>query len=232
MEELERLELLIGNEKLNKLINSKVIIFGCGGVGGYTVEALARSGIKNITIVDKDKVSISNINRQIIALHSTVGLDKVDVLETRIKDINPLCNVIKFKEFYLPDNSNFVNLLDYDYVIDCIDTVSAKLDIIEKCVKNNINIISAMGMGNKLDPTKIEIADISKTSICPLARTIRYELRKRDIRHLKVIYSKEEPLKPIEAIIENGKTIPGSNSFVPSVAGLIIASEVIKDLIK
>ncbi|MCR5349607.1 MAG: tRNA threonylcarbamoyladenosine dehydratase [Acholeplasmatales bacterium] len=228
--EFDRTSLLIGEEKLNILKESKIIIFGVGGVGGFCTEALARTGVGNITVVDSDTVNITNINRQIIALHSTIGKAKVDVIEERIKDINPLCNVTKIKEFYLPENNN-IDLSKYDYVIDCIDTITAKLDIIERCYKGKIKIISCMGMGNKLNPLDIEVSDVFKTSVCPLARVMRYELKKRHINKLKVVYSKEEPIKANIVDEEHKRNSPGSISFVPSVAGLVIASEVIKDII-
>lgn len=227
----QRLEILIGENNIKKLNKANIIVFGVGGVGSYVVEGLVRSGIENITIVDSDKVNETNINRQLIALNSTIGKYKVDVLEERIKDINPNCNVTKYNIFYLPENNNIIDLSKYDYVIDCIDTVTAKINIIERCYNLGIKIISCMGMGNKLNPLDIKISDINKTSVCPLARTIRYELRKRNIKKLKVCYSLEEPIKNDDKIVENGKVIPGSASFVPSVAGLIIASEVIKDII-
>ncbi|MBR6071347.1 MAG: tRNA threonylcarbamoyladenosine dehydratase [Acholeplasmatales bacterium] len=227
----QRTELLIGNEGLEKLKNANIIIFGVGGVGGYAVEGLVRAGIEKITIVDKDTVNITNINRQIIALNSTIGKNKVDVIEERIKDINPNCNVTKYQMFYLPNEESKIDLSKYDYVIDCIDTVTAKINIIERCYNLGIKVISCMGMGNKLNPLDIRISDIYKTSVCPLARTIRYELRKRNIKKLKVCYSLEEPIKNNIPLDENKKSTPGSISFVPSVAGLIIASEVIKDII-
>ena len=230
MEEFVRTELLIGKDNLEKLNKSNVLLFGVGGVGGACLEALARSGILNITIVDADKVSISNINRQIIALGDNVGRNKVDVAEERIKSICKNINVEKLNMFYLPDNSN-IDFTKYDYVIDCIDTISAKIDIVKKCYELNVPIISCMGMGNKLNPLDIRITDIYKTTTCPLARVMRYELRKRNVKKLKVCYSIEEPKKPVEEIIENGKAIPASISFVPPVAGYIIASEVIKDII-
>lgn len=230
MEEFVRTELLIGKDNLEKLNKSNVLLFGVGGVGGACLEALARSGILNITIVDADKVSISNINRQIIALGDNVGRNKVDVAEERIKSICKNINVEKLNMFYLPDNSN-IDFTKYDYVIDCIDTISAKIDIVKKCYELNVPIISCMGMGNKLNPLDIRITDIYKTTTCPLARVMRYELRKRNVKKLKVCYSIEEPKKPVEEIIENGKAIPASISFVPPVAGYIIASEVVKDII-
>lgn len=230
MEEFVRTELLIGKDNLKKLNNSNVILFGVGGVGGACLEALARSGILNITIVDADKVAKSNINRQLIATSNVIGKNKVDVAEERIKSICKDINVTKINMFYLPDN-NDIDFTKYDYVIDCIDTISAKIDIIKKCYGLNIPVISCMGMGNKLNPLDIKITDINKTTICPLARVMRYELRKRGIKKLKVCYSMEEPKKPVEEIVENGKVIPASISFVPPVAGYIIASEVIKDII-
>lgn len=229
--EFQRTEAILGCDNLEKLKNAKIIVFGVGGVGGYVVEGLIRSGVENIAVVDKDTVNITNINRQIIALHSTIDRPKVDVIEERILDINNSCKVTKYNMFYLPENKDLINLSNYDYVIDCIDTVTAKISIIEECYKNNIPIISCMGMGNKINPLDIKIADINKTSTCPLARTIRYELRKRNIKKLKVCYSTEVPFK---TDIENdegiNKKIPGSVSFVPSVAGLVIAGEVIKDI--
>lgn len=231
--QFERTSLLIGKDALNKLKDKNVIIFGLGGVGGYVCEALVRSGIENFTIVDKDKVSISNINRQIIANLDTVGRYKTDLILERMKSINDKVKVTKLNMFYLPENSNQIDFSKYDYVIDCIDTVSAKIDIIAKAKENNTLVISSMGMGNKLNPLDIKIADISKTSVCPLARVMRYELRKRNIKNVKVCYSTEEPVETESKIDEESKKkIPGSISFVPSVAGLVIASEVIKDLIK
>ena len=187
LNQFSRTELIIGSKNLEKLNKLSVIVFGVGGVGGYVIEALARSNVGNIAIVDNDKVALTNINRQIIATLDTVGLDKVDVMEKRIKSINKACNVTKYKCFYLPNN-NDIDLTKYDYVIDAIDTISAKIDIIEKCYKNNIKVISSMGMGNKIEPTKIEVTDIYKTSVCPLARVMRYELKKRGVKKLKVVY--------------------------------------------
>ena len=231
--QFERTSLLIGEDALNKLKDKNVIIFGLGGVGGYVCEALVRSGIENFTIVDNDKVSISNINRPIIANLDTVGRYKTDLIEERMKSINDKVKVTKLNMFYLPENSDQIDFSKYDYVIDCIDTVSAKIDIIAKAKENNTLVISSMGMGNKLNPLDIKIADISKTSVCPLARVMRYELRKRNIKNIKVCYSTEVPVETESKIDEESKKkIPGSISFVPSVAGLVIASEVIKDLIK
>lgn len=233
--QFSRTELLLGKDALEKLKNSRVAVFGVGGVGGYTVEALVRSGIGAIDIIDNDTVSLSNINRQIIATLDTVGLLKVDVCEDRIKSINPDCKVTKYNCFFLPENADQFDFSKYDYVVDAVDTVKAKLAIVEICKEKNVNIISSMGAGNKLDPTRFEVADISKTSVCPLAKVMRSELRKREINHLKVVYSKEPALKvnvPDDSDEVNRRSVPGSVSFVPSVAGLIIAGEVIKDLCK
>ena len=248
-----RTELLIGKENIEKLQNSKVAVFGIGGVGSYVVEGLARAGIGNFILVDSDDVSISNLNRQIIATTKTIGKPKVEVSKDRILEINPNANVTIYKEFYKPDNRvPFEN--DISYIVDAIDTVTAKIDLIEEAEKLKIPIISSMGTGNKLDPTKFEVTDIYKTSVCPLAKVMRKELRDRGIKKLKVVYSKEEPIKikdrdnfekdrelyknEVEAekyaekknYISNSH-VPGSISFVPSVAGLIIAGEVIKDII-
>lgn len=242
-----RAELLLGQEAINKLKNSKVAIFGIGGVGGYVVEGLARCGVGKFVLVDDDTVCLTNINRQIIATTKTVGKPKVFVAKERILDINPKAQVEIYQTFYLPDKANELIKSDYNYIIDAIDTVTAKIDLVIQANKNNIPIISCMGVGNKLDPTRIEVSDIYKTSICPLAKVMRKELRKREINSLKVVYSKEEPIIPIElnnscrtnCICTNKdrtclskRQIPGSVSFVPSVAGLIIAGEVIKDIIK
>lgn len=224
--------MLIGKESLATLRNSRVAVFGAGGVGGYTIEALARAGVGAIDIIDNDTVSISNLNRQIIALHSTVGMLKTEAAEKRIKDINPECKVTVFNTFVLPENIDELDFSVYDYVVDAIDTVSGKIAIIEKAKRENIPVISSMGTGNKLDPTKFQIADISKTSVCPLARVMRYEMKKRGIKKLKVLFSTEEPIKPDSEKDERGKVPPGSISFVPSVAGLIIGGEVIKDIIR
>ena len=231
-EEFSRTELLIGKEALNKLAKSHVAIFGIGGVGGYTVEALARCSIGAIDLIDKDEVSVSNINRQICATHKTIGQYKVDVVKQRVLDINPDIKVNTFCTFYTPETAENFNFAQYDYIIDAIDTVVGKLSLIEQAKKYNVPIISAMGAGNKTDPTKFEITDISKTSVCPLARVIRTELKKKKIRKVKVVYSKEIPVKTGKKDEITQKSIPGSIAFVPSVAGLIIASEVVKDLIK
>lgn len=226
-EQFSRTSLLIGEENITKLQNAKVAVFGVGGVGSFTVEALARAGVGSILLVDNDIVAESNINRQLPALHSTVGKLKVDVMAQRIKDINPDCKITTKAVFYDKDTAEeFCSLIEqYQYIVDAIDTVSAKLLLIETAYKLEIPIISAMGAGNKLNPCSFEISDIYKTSVCPLARVMRHELKKRRIPKLKVVYSKEEP-KKIRA------DFPSSISFVPSVSGLILASEVIKDLIK
>lgn len=232
MNEFIRSEILIGNDAQSSLADSKVIIFGVGGVGSYVSEALARCGIGHIALVDNDTVSISNINRQLIALHSTIGKAKVDVMKSRILDINPNCTVTAYNTFYTKDKE--IDIKGYDYIVDAIDTVTSKLVLIEDADKLEVPIISCMGTGNKLDPTLFEITDIYKTSVCPLARVMRTELKKRHIKKLKVLYSKEEPKKPAEIKDDssNKRQTPGSVSFVPSVAGLIIAGEVIKDIIK
>lgn len=223
-----RSEKLLGNDKMTKLKNSKVLLFGVGGVGGHIAEALARSGVGRIDLVDDDVVSSSNINRQIVALNSTIGHHKVDIMRDRIIDINPKCEVKVFKLFYLPKNSNTFDFSQYDYIIDAVDTVTAKLEIIEKAKQAKVKVISAMGAGNKLDPTKFVVTDIYKTKTCPLAKVMRHELKKRGISDLKVVYSTEEAIK-VETN-EGEKIVPGSVSFVPSVCGLIVASEVVKDL--
>ena len=233
-----RTELLIGKENVEKLQSSKVAIFGIGGVGSFVVEALARAGIENFVLIDNDVVDITNINRQIIATHSTIGKAKVEIGKERILDINPNAKV-QALQIYFDKNSKEILDKSIDYVIDCIDTVSSKIELIVKAKNLQIPIISCMGTGNKLDPSKFEITDIYKTNICPLAKVIRKELKKREIKELKVLYSKEEPIKLQKSnnekeVLKNltlKKQVPGSISFVPSVAGLIIAGEVIKDLI-
>lgn len=224
-EELSRTKNMLGDSAIKKLQNSKVIIFGLGGVGSYTFEALVRSGIGEIDIVDCDKVAKSNINRQLIALQSTIGEDKVEVAKKRALDINPNIQIETFNFFFSEETKDKIDFSKYDYIIDAIDSVKSKLLLIEIAKENNISIICSMGTGNKLDPTKFEIADISKTSVCPLARVMRQELKKRNIKNIKVLFSKEEPIKPIEG------TTPSSNSFVPATAGLLIASFVVKELI-
>ena len=227
-----RTELLIGSDAMKKLASSRVAVFGIGGVGGYVVEALIRSGIGTIDLIDNDTVSITNLNRQIIATHKTIGKYKVDAAEERILDINPNVIVVKHRLFFTPETSNKIDFTVYDYVIDAIDTVVGKLEIIEKAKLAGVPVISSMGAGNKMHPEMFEIADISKTSVCPLAKVIRQELKKRRIKNVKVVYSKELPIKiSIKEEADSHKRIPGSNAFVPAAAGLIIASEVIRDLI-
>jgi len=230
--EFSRTELLLGSENMEKLQKSAVLIFGVGGVGGYVAEALARSGIGRIDLVDNDTVSITNINRQIIALHSTIGLYKVDVMKERILDINPSCQVQTHKIFYTEESSELFDFSQYDYIVDCIDTVSGKIQIVQEAKRANVKVISSMGAGNKLNPMQFEIADIYKTSVCPLARVMRKALKERGVDSLKVLYSKESPVKQkVESTEANSKkAVPSSISFTPSVAGLIISSEVIKDL--
>lgn len=239
LNQFSRTELLLGSEAMQKLKNSRVAVFGVGGVGGYSVEALARSGVGAIDLIDNDTVSLTNINRQIIATLDTVGRYKVDVAEERIKSINPDCKVVKHKCFFLPETADEFDFNDYDYVVDAIDTVKGKLEIIVRAKQAETMVISSMGAGNKLDPTAFEVADISKTSVCPLAKTMRVQLRKMGINHLKVVYSKEAPVVPrynedsaLEQAESVRRALPGSTAFVPSVVGLIIAGEVVKDLIK
>ncbi|WP_326906763.1 tRNA threonylcarbamoyladenosine dehydratase [Sedimentibacter sp. MB31-C6] len=246
--EFSRTQLLLGEEAMKKLKESTVAIFGIGGVGSYVTEALVRSGIGKFVLFDDDKVCLTNINRQLIATRKTIGRKKVEVMAERILDINPNAEVITNACFYMPENADDYDLTKYDYIVDAIDTVTAKIELIMRSKTNNIPIISSMGAGNKLNPTQLEVADIYKTSVCPLARVMRQELKKRGIKKLKVVYSKEQPLKPNDNMNPSCKTncvcppgttrkctdkraIPGSVSFVPSVAGLIIASEVIKDLV-
>lgn len=217
--------MLIGEDGVNRLRRSSVIIFGVGGVGSYVTEGLARAGIGSITVVDKDCIDITNINRQIPALHSTVGRPKAEVIAERIRDINPECRVVAEECFFLPDTADRFDFSEYDHVIDAIDNVTGKIALAEKAFREGTPIISSMGTGNKLDPTAFRVADIEKTRVCPLARVMRHELRKRGVHGLKVVYSEEEPVK-------TGSRTPGSVSFVPSVAGLIIAGEVIKSLLR
>ena len=231
-EEFSREALLIGEDALKKLNNASVALFGVGGVGSYAAEALARSGIGHITLVDNDTVSLSNINRQLCALHSTVGKLKAEVVAQRLLDINPCIDITVRTEFALPENIDTFELSRFDYVIDAIDTVSAKLAIAEECNAAGVAMISCMGTGNKLDPCAIQVTDISKTSVCPLARVMRRELKKRGISHLRVVFSTEEPISPAETVCaENGKKVPASIAFVPSVAGLVAASEAVKYII-
>lgn len=247
VDQFSRTEILLGSDALDKIKSATVAVFGIGGVGSYTVEALARSGVGTLVIVDDDKVCLTNINRQLIATRSTVGKQKVVVMKERILEINPNAKVIIHQSFFNEETASEFDFPSYTYVVDAIDTVSSKLTLIEKSKANNIPIISCMGAGNKLDPTKFEVADIYDTSVCPLAKVIRHELRSRSIKDLKVVYSKETVLKPIEDDKNSCKyhcvcppgtirkctirhQIPGSVAFVPSVAGLILASEVIKDI--
>mgnify|MGYP005774625139 CR=1 FL=1 len=240
---LIRTRLLIGDTPLARLTAARVAVFGVGGVGGFCVEALARAGIGTLHLYDDDTISESNLNRQIVALHSTIGLRKAEVMADRVRDINPQCQVKAIPMFYLPQNADQVDLTQYDYVIDCIDTVAAKLELVSRCQALQVKIISAMGSGNKLDPTAFTVTDISKTQGCPLARVMRKELRKRGIQHLKVVYSTELPRSPLHTMeaeppvgsdTRPGSTArrdtPGSISFVPGAAGLVVASAVIREL--
>lgn len=226
LDQFSRTELLFGKKAMDRLSSSRVAVFGIGGVGGFTVEALARSGVGAIDLIDHDKVCLTNINRQIIATHKTVGKYKVDAAAERILEINPDCKVTAHKIFYMPDTQDGFDFSPFDYIVDAIDTVTGKLLIAENAVECGVPVISCMGAGNKLDPTAFEVADIFETSVCPLAKVMRRELKKRGIERLKVVYSKEEPKKPVAT----EPRVPASNAFVPSVAGLIIAGEVIKDL--
>lgn len=248
LHEFSRCELLIGAENLDKLKNSKVAVFGVGGVGSYVVEALVRSGVGHLVLIDDDCVCLTNINRQLLATRKTVGKPKVEVMRDRVLEINPNCEVTIFQKFYMPETADEMIDKSYSYIVDAIDTVTAKIDLVMKANEFGIPIISALGAGNKMDPTKFEVSDIFKTTYDPLAKVVRKELRNRGIKKLKVVYSKEEPIKPIETdscscssgcICPKGSTrsctvkhqIPGSMAFVPSVMGLIIAGEVVKDLI-
>ncbi len=247
LDQFSRTQLVFGKEAMDKLKGARVAVFGIGGVGGYTVEALARSGVGAIDIIDDDKVCLTNINRQIIATRKTVGKYKVDVAKERIEDINPDCKVTAFKTFYMPETADQFDFTQYDYVVDAIDTVTGKIALIENAKKAGTPIISSMGAGNKVDPTAFEVTDIYKTSVCPLAKVMRYELKRRGIKKLKVVYSKEKPIPPVDdmaischqhCICPPGtarkctqrRQVPGSTAFVPSVVGLIIAGEVIKDI--
>ena len=237
LNQFSRTELLIGEDGLKKLKNSRVAIFGIGGVGGHAIEALVRSGVGTIDIVENDVFSLTNINRQIFATHKTIGRNKVDVAKERLLEINPDLKINAYNTFFTPENSSDFDFANYDYVIDAIDTVTGKIELVVKSQESNTPIISSMGAGNKMNPTMFEISDIYKTSVCPLAKVMRQELKKRRIKKLKVVYSKEEPIKPIvsdelKASEPNKRNIAGSNAFVPSVVGLIIASEVVKDLIR
>lgn len=248
LNQFSRTELLFGKEAMDKLAQSRVAVFGIGGVGGYTVEALVRSGIGAVDLIDDDRICLTNINRQIYATRKTVGQYKVDVAENRVLEINPDVTVTKYKTFYTPETAEQFDFSRYDYIVDAIDTVTGKIALVENAEKEGVPIISSMGAGNKLDPTAFEVADIYKTSVCPLAKVMRYELKKRGIKKLKVVYSKEPPITPIEDTQNSCKyncicppdtkrkctvrrQVPGSNAFVPSTVGLIIAGEVIKDLV-
>lgn len=248
LNQFSRTQLIFGKEAMDKLANSRVAVFGIGGVGGYTVEALVRSGIGAIDIIDDDKVCLTNINRQIFATRKTVGKYKVDVAEERILDINPDIKVTKHRTFYSPETASEFDFSQYDYVVDAIDTVTGKLELVENAKKCGTPIICSMGAGNKVDASAFEVTDIFKTSVCPLAKVMRYELKRRGIKHLKVVYSKEQPVKPVEDMAISCRShcvcppdtarkctqrrqIPGSTAFVPSTVGLIIAGEVVKDLI-
>ena len=247
LNQFSRTQLLLGQEGMEKLYRARVAVFGIGGVGGYTVEALARSGVGALDLIDDDKVCLTNLNRQIFATHKTVGQYKVDVAEQRILEINPKAVVHTYKTFYAPQTAEQFDFSQYDYVVDAIDTVTGKLQLVEQAEKAGVPIISSMGAGNKMDPTAFEVADIYETSVCPLARVMRKELKKRGIEKLKVVYSREPPMTPIEDMAVSCRTncicppgtarkctqrrqVPGSNAFVPSVVGLIIAGEVVKDL--
>lgn len=247
-DQFSRTELLLGKENMERLQNARIAVFGIGGVGGYTVEALARSGVGALDLIDDDKVCLTNINRQIIATRKTVGRYKADVAKERVLEINPDARVGAYRTFYLPETADQFELTSYDYIVDAIDTVTGKLELAERAAKCGVPIISSMGAGNKLDPTAFQVADISQTSVCPLAKVMRRELKKRGVYHLKVVFSTEKPLTPIEnketVCAESGvcsseadrkcsqrRQIPGSVAFVPSVVGLIIAGEIIKDLI-
>ena len=248
LNEFSRAQLLLGKEAMEALATSRVAIFGIGGVGSFAAEAIARAGVGAIDVFDDDKVCLTNINRQLVALHSTIGQKKVDVMRARILDINPRCVVTAHALFYNADTADGVDLSVYNYIVDAIDTVSCKLLLIERATAANVPIVSCMGAGNKLDPTRLEVADITKTSVCPLARVMRKELKARGIAHLNVVYSREEAIKPEEDTAISCKTgcvcppgtqrkctarraVPGSVSFVPPVAGYILAGEVVKDII-
>ena len=234
LEQFLRTEMLLGSEALTRLQSARVAVFGLGGVGGYVVEALARSGVGSLDLIDSDTVSVSNLNRQILATHSTVGMLKVDAARNRVLDINPACNVKTWPVFYTPDTADAFDFTQYDYIVDAIDTVTGKLALVERAKAAGTPIICCMGTGNKLDASAFQVADISKTTMCPLARVMRKELTKRGIRHLKVVYSQEEALTPTgweeEAAALGKRQIPGSVAFVPGAAGLLLAGEVVRDL--
>lgn len=234
LEQFLRTEMLLGSEALTRLQSARVAVFGLGGVGGYVVEALARSGVGSLDLIDSDTVSVSNLNRQILATYSTVGMLKVDAARNRVLDINPACNVKTWPVFYTPDTADSFDFTQYDYIVDAIDTVTGKLALVERAKAAGTPIICCMGTGNKLDASAFQVADISKTTMCPLARVMRKELTKRGIRHLKVVYSQEEALTPTgweeEAAALGKRQIPGSVAFVPGAAGLLLAGEVVRDL--
>ena len=232
-----RTEMLLGSDAMEKLRNARVAVFGLGGVGGYIVEALARSGVGALDIIDNDTVSITNLNRQIVAVEETVGMPKTEAAKMRIMQINPDCKVTAYNTFYMPENSSDFDFAQYDYIADAIDTVTAKIELVMNANKCGTPIICSMGTGNKLNPAELEVADIYKTSVCPLARIMRYELKRLGIKKLKVVYSKEMPIVPTGAAAEKcraestgKKNVPGSTAFVPAVAGMIIASEIVKDI--
>ena len=233
-EQFSRTAMLLGEESVARLEKARVAVFGLGGVGGYVVEALARAGIGQLELIDKDTVSLSNLNRQILATHETLGMEKTQAARLRVEAINPRCRVRTYSMFYLPDTAEQFDLRQYDYIVDAVDTVTAKLTLVQRATEAGTPIISCMGTGNKLDASAFQVADISKTTGCPLARIMRKELGKRGIRHLKVVYSQEEARKPTgweeEAAAEGKRQIPGSLPFVPGAAGLILAGEVIKDI--
>lgn len=233
-EQFSRTELLLGKDAIDKLTRSRVAVFGVGGVGGYVCEALARSGVGTFDLIDNDKVTLSNINRQIIATCKTVGRYKTEVMKERIADINPEAKVYIHQCFFLPENAEQFPFEKYDYVVDAVDTVTAKIELVLRAREKGIPVISSMGAGNKLDASAFKVADIYETKVCPLAKVMRRELKKRNVEHLKVVYSEEEPIKTQNAMSDSTsrRSIPGSVAFVPSVAGLIIAGEVVKDLIK
>lgn len=242
--QLVRTEMLIGDEGLAKLRRARVAVFGLGGVGGCVVEALARSGVGTLDLVDNDRVARSNLNRQILALHSTLGLPKAEAAAARVRDVDPTITVNTYQTFYLPETRELFDFKAYDYVVDCIDTVTGKIDLVLQCRAAGTPIVCALGTGNKLDPTRLEVADLSETSVCPLARILRKELRRRGVEHVKVVYSREEPIEPRfqpegepaptegpEACGNNRRSVPGSSAFVPPAAGLILASVVVRDLL-
>ena len=231
-DQFARTSALLGEEAMTRLHAARVAVFGVGGVGGYVVEALVRSGVGTVDVFDKDDVSITNLNRQIIALHSTVGQDKVSVIAQRMRDINPDVVINEHKMFYLPENADEIDLTAFDFVVDAVDTVAAKIELAVRCEALGVPLIAAMGAGNKLDPSKLLISDIYKTSVCPLARAMRTILRKKGVKHLTVAWSTEEPLRPVQALDNEGlrKDVPASAAFVPSAMGLLIASHVVRKL--